>query len=414
MGAPHGEGEVEEDPELEEVHAERHAVGGEVGGEHVVQPAVHLEVEALNQAVSEAPAGLEALPALFIQAADEAAVRLDAHRPQALGYWRDSANLKAGRPAPPYVVLCAFQRFEVWKPGQYPTTPVAEFSLSELPDRYENLLFLAGEEPLFIAQDRQLTKQATATMAAVYHSLLDRDAAPPEKIQAFVLQTVWCLFAEDYQMLRGHPTQQLIETLLRHQEWSSYMLLGGLFDVLNDRADYGRIGPLAGTEYVNGDLFAHPAKVHLQPHELERLSQAAQYDWRNVDPTIFGSLMEGFLGREHRWELGAHYTHEADIMKIVRPTIVEPWRQRIGATETVAEVRRALDDLCAFRVLDPACGCGNFLYLAYRELRHLEHELKERIVRVARQTGVPVPSPDGLPFYPLGNLQGIDIEPASV
>ena len=171
---------------------------------------------------------------------------------------------------------------------------------------------------------------------------------------------------------------------------------------------------LEGTRYVNGSLFEKPAKVHLELAELRQLAEAARFDWRKVDPTIFGSLMEGCLGLDRRWELGAHYTHEADIMKIVRPTIVEPWRDRIKASATVAEVRKVLEELCSFRVLDPACGCGNFLYVAYRELRMLEHELKDRLVAVAKNTGMPPPEPDGLPYYPLRNLCGIDIEPTSV
>ena len=82
--------------------------------------------------------------------------------------------------------------------------------------------------------------------------------------------------------------------------------------------------------------------------------------------------------------------------------------------QPLAEVRRVLDELCAFRVLDPACGCGNFLYVAYRELRALEHELKERLVRIAQRTGMPAPDQSGLPYYPLSNLHGLDIEPTAV
>lgn len=341
--------------------------------------------------------------------------KLIEHRRQALEYWRHSADPATDRAAPPSVVLCAFRRFEIWEPGRFPGEPRATFTLAELPDRYETLLFLtgAGEEPLFIAQDQQLTKAATDTMGRLYQSLLRREAAAPETVQSFVLQMVWCLFAEDYEMLGGHhPTQHLIELLLRHQDWSSYMVLGGLFDVLNDPSSYGRHGLLAGTRYVNGELFARPAKVHLQADELELLRRAAHYDWRNVDPTIFGSLMESCLGHEHQWELGAHYTHESDIMKIVRPTIVQPWRERVQATETPEQARAALDDLCGFRVLDPACGCGNFLYLAYRELRALEHELKQRITHLAERTGLPEPS-GPLPYYPLRNLHGIDVEPVT-
>src|SRR5260370_26109580 len=101
-------------------------------------------------------------------------------------------------------------------------------------------------------------------------------------------------------------------------------------------------------------------------------------------------------------------------MQIVRSTIVARWRERLDATTTLAEVRHVLGELCAFRVLDPAVGCGNFLYVAYRELRSLEHELKERLVTIARQAGMPTPDLPGLPDYPLSNPHGPDIQPTPV
>jgi hypothetical protein len=342
--------------------------------------------------------------------------KLAEHRKQALDYWHSSDDAALNRAAPPYVALCAFQRFEVWEPGRFPSAPRADFTLDELPENYEKLLFLTGtdQEPLFGDSYKALTAEAAKVMVELYQALLLRKAATPETLRSFLLQIVWCLFAEDLGMLEGHPTQRIIEDLVRHPERSSYTELGTLFDVLNDLTDYGRNGVLRGTRYVNGSLFTKAAKVHLKPGELAMLVEAAQFDWRKVDPTIFGALMEGCLGRDRRWELGAHYTHEVDIMKIVRPTILAPWRSRIDKTRTVADVQRALEELCAFRVLDPACGCGNFLYVAYRELRCLEHELKERLVRVAHQTGMQAPDPHGLPYYRLGNLRGIDIEPTAV
>jgi hypothetical protein len=342
--------------------------------------------------------------------------KLSEHRKQALDYWHSSDDAASNRAAPPYVVLCAFQRFEVWEPGRFPSGPRADFTLDELPENYEKLLFLTGtdQEPLFGTSYKKLTTEAAKVVAELYQALLERKAAAPETLRSFVLQIVWCLFAEDLGMLEGHPVQRIIEILVQYPDRSSFTELGSLFDVLNDPSDYGRYGVLQGTRYVNGSLFAKPAKVHLDQDDLVMLVKAAEFDWRKVDPTIFGSLMEAILGHDRRWELGAHYTHEADIMKIVRPTIVEPWRARIDAATTVANVRRVLDELCAFRVLDPAVGCGNFLYVAYRELRSLEHELKERLVTVARQTGMQPPDPEVLPYYPLSNLHGLDIEPTSV
>ena len=144
--------------------------------------------------------------------------------------------------------------------------------------------------------------------------LLERKAAAPETLRSFVLQIVWCLFAEDLGMLEGHPVRRIIEDLIRHPDRSSYVELGALFDILNDPDDYGRQGVLQGTRYVNGSLFAAPAKVHLDQNDLA-CQEGRRFAWRKVDPTIFGSLMEGCLGHDRRWELGAHYTHEVDIMK---------------------------------------------------------------------------------------------------
>ncbi|WP_348774064.1 DNA methyltransferase [Micromonospora sp. WMMD1076] len=335
--------------------------------------------------------------------------RLPQHRKQALDYWHNSADVATERPAPRFVVLCSFQRFEIWEPGKYPNAPLMEFGLADLPDRYESLMVLAGEEPLFQHSSKELTRSAAVAVARIYQGLLDREAAAPESIQRFILQMVWLFFAEDFDMIEGRPTEQTLKFLTEVGEvWSSYLMLGGLFTSLNDPDDHGRRGVLKGTQYVNGDLFNKPALVHLTREEAAELLEICRYDWRQVDPTIFGSLIEGFLSSD-RSALGAHYTHEVDILKIVRPTIVKPWRARIDAVTTPDEGVALLDELCRFRVLDPACGCGNFLYVAYRELRHLEHTLKERITSLAKASGLPVPTE--LPYFPLRNMQGIDVVP---
>jgi MmeI, DNA-methyltransferase domain/MmeI, N-terminal domain/MmeI, helicase spacer domain len=344
------------------------------------------------------------------------AAKLAEHRKQAFGYWHSSDDAALNRAAATYVALCAFQRFIIWEPGRFPSAPRADFTLDELPENYEKLLFLTGtdQEPLFGDSYKELTTEAAKAVVELYQALLLRKAQAQATLREFLLQIVWCLFAEDIGMLEGHPLQRIVKDLVHHPKRSSYTDLGALFDVLNDPTDYGRNGVLHGTRYVNGSLFSHAAKVHLDPSELAVLVEAAHSSWGKVNPAIFGSLMEGCLGRDRRWELGAHYTHEVDIMKIVRPSIMQPWRNRIHMTKTVADVQRVLEELCAFRVLDPACGCGNFLYVAYRELRCLEHKLKERLIRVAQQTGMQAPDPLGLPYYRLGNLRGIDIEPTAV
>lgn len=333
---------------------------------------------------------------------------------QAERYWRASADPERDRSAVRFIVICNFRDLQVWDFHRNPNQPAITMPLMELPDRYEALAFLAGSvlEPNFTEHYRELTAEATKSVAEVYHSLRDRAAAPPTEIHRFILRSVWCMFAEDLLLLDGYPFTETLREV-RADPSRSAASLGWLFTVLDQKGNHNRTGKLAGTRYVNGELFRRPDALTLTRDEIEGLLTAATFDWRKVNPTIFGSLLEGVLGRERRWELGAHYTHEVDIMKIVTPTIVRPWRERIRAAETPLQARDLLDELCRFRVLDPASGCGNFLYVAYRELRALETELKTRIRTLAATTGHPLP-PGPYPFYPIANIQGIEIERSAV
>jgi hypothetical protein len=353
--------------------------------------------------------------ALVEMKAPSKSARLEDAQPQAERYWRASAAPDGSYSAVRYVVLCSFHRILVWDMHQDPSRPAANLTLDELPDHYEALGFLVGEgqEASFVEHHRALTIDAAKLMSMLFHELAERSAAPPDVLVRFVMQCVWTLFAEDLQMLRGYPLQTIVGRLRKESDPQSARDIGYLFRVLNQKGDHNRKGELAGTAFVNGQLFAEPAEVDLTGQELGLLANAAEFDWRRVDPTIFGSLMEGVLGRDRRWEVGAHYTHEVDILKIVEPTIIRPWRERIDACASPQEARGLLDELCAFKVLDPACGCGNFLYVAYRELRALEAVLKSRIRQLAASTGSPVPR-GPMPFVPLTNMQGIDIEGTSV
>ena len=339
--------------------------------------------------------------------------RLDQHRAQALDYWRNSADQKTGVAAPPYLVLCSIKQFEIWQPGKFPTAPVDSFPLAELPDRAEALLFLAGRKPIFGGPGAHVTAQAAEHMVSLYFSLLDRRAAEPEELRRFVVQTVWTLFAEDIGLLEGKPLESLMRALLEDQSRSTSVELTDLYRRLDnpdkDRRNRGRKDPLP---YVNGDLFKEAAEVHLEPSELQHLLAASVFDWRYVNPTVFGSLLEGCLGQNHRWELGAHYTSEIDIMTIVEPVIVRPWVEQIESAATLKEANALLETLCSFKVLDPAMGCGNFLSVAYREIRKLELRLHDRIIELAAAEGRQAPL--GLGWYPIHNIQGIEIDPFAV
>jgi len=336
--------------------------------------------------------------------------RLVRHRGQALDYWRDSADPKAGLPAPRFVVLCAFRRLEIWEPGRFPGQPRLVLDLIDLPDQYDALLFLAGRDPLFTGGQAALTREAVVHLTDLYDQLRERRAAGFDELRDFLLQCVWCLFAEDLGQLPAHVFTRVVDGLIAEPQRSSADDLYGLFAALND-ASPGRPnhGLYQGVPYVDGGLFEHPARVHLTPVELAHLREATEFQWRLVEPAIFGSLLEGGLGHDQQWRLGAHYTHEADIQKVVQPTVVEPWRERIENLSTHAEAVAAQNDLMQYVVLDPACGSGNFLYVAYRELRRLEKRLHEREVELRRKAGLKDQGSISLHF-PLSNIRGIEIE----
>lgn len=323
--------------------------------------------------------------------------RLAVHRAQAVQYWQNSGT--PSKPAPRYVVLCAFHRFEVWEPGAVYTEPRAIVDLVELPDNLEALLFLAGRDPLFGSGGAELTREAVALVTDLYQRLRERRAADLDVLRDFILQCIWSMFAEDLHMIPSHIFTRVLARLRNDPSQSSADDLGRLFEVLATPGERPAHGLYADTPYANGSLFVSSARVHLEQDEVDLLLQAAEnFNWRKVEPAIFGGLLQGALGRARQWALGAHYTAEADILKIVLPTVVEPWRGRIAACRTLADVQAAQNDLMSYVVLDPACGSGNFLYVAYRELRRIEAELRRREVDMRRSAGLRISSPSRSTF----------------
>ena len=187
-------------------------------------------------------------------------------------------------------------------------------------------------------------------------------------------------------------------------------LIGGLFEAMNTR-EKTEDDRYQGVAYFNGGLFAEPARVELRLDELDLLRAASKEDWSKVRPEIFGTLFQHSLGKGERRAFGAHFTHPTDIMKIVGPTIVEPWRKLIEEADTLKRLNQLWQRMHDFIVLDPACGSGNFLYIAYRELKRLEARLFERM---AEKSGRLDPAQMMFGFVTARQFFGIDINPFAV
>jgi hypothetical protein len=334
--------------------------------------------------------------------------RLLVHRGQAMGYWQQSADPARDIPSPRWLVLCSFRRFEIWQPGEYPAGPRATVDLTQLTERLEVLDFLRDRQPDFHRNAADLASEAVAATAGIYRSAVGR-GTDPLLARDFTLQATWCMFAEDLDLLPEDNFAGVVSLLRKNPQLSSFDQLGGLFEWLGRDGPRPPAGMYRGVPYANGNLFRHPARIALESNEVELLDLASRADWSLVEPSIFGGLLQSSLGIDRRRLMGAHYTPEVEIEKIVGPTIVQPWRARIEALGSAGEALDALKDLSRFRVLDPACGCGNFLYIAYRELRRLEAELLEKVGEMHRSEGRA--PPEDLPRVPLSNMLGIEKDP---
>src|SRR5688500_2891481 len=297
---------------------------------------------------------------------------LSKHYRQAFDYW---VRLVPDRPQ--YVVLCNFDEFWVYDFNNQLDSPKDKVNLAELATRWGPLAFLfpTNEPPKFGNDREAVTREAADKLAECFKKLVTRKVERP-LAQRFILQTLVALFAEDIGLLPRYLFAGLLEDCRKPSD--SYDLLGGLFDAMNTDAPHTG-GRYKGVRYFNGGIFSEPARIELYPDELAQLRGATESDWSKVSPEIFGAIFQDSMEAEERHAFGAHYTSPVDIMKIVKPTISDPWSAAIDSAKSVKRLNELLARLARLRVLDPACGSGNFLYLAYREMKRLETRIRERL-----------------------------------
>ncbi len=321
---------------------------------------------------------------------------LHKHLPQVKRYW---SNITPGRPR--FIVLCNFVELHIYDFDRQVQDPIDIIALEELPDRFGSLRFMVGDEnPPFRNNQAEITEQAARRMGELYGSVykrLSKQANFQEDIlQRFILQCVLCMFAEDRKLLPETLFTRQVQRCLEEKQ-TCYDILGMLFRLMNEPGVVP-IGHFQGVDYFNGGLFSKVETIELSPTELPLLLTAAQDNWKDVRPSIFGNIFEGVI--EHskivngngsnglsvleseRRKYGIHFTAEVDILKIVYPTITAYWEEKIAAATTLAEAIALQSELANYKVLDPACGSGNFLYVAYIELKGIEVQLREAIANL--------------------------------
>ena len=325
---------------------------------------------------------------------------------------------------PPLLIVSDMARFRIRTNWTNSVSLTHEFGLDDLANaatRDKLKWAMSDPERLRPGESRQaLTERAAATFAVLAQSLRER-GHEPQAVAHFVNRLVFCMFAEDVGLLPADMFTRMLQQARKQPEEFAAMA----------RALFGAMatGGLVGFEAVawfNGGLFDDDAALPLEKPEIETTLEAAALDWSDIDPSILGTLFERGLDPDKRSQLGAHYTDRDKIMRIVEPVVVRPWLaewkaektkiagrlERAGAAKSQAartqqrgqaerRLRAFLERLRQFTVLDPACGSGNFLYLALHALKDLEHRVQLEAEAMGLQRAFPAVGP--------ANVRGIEI-----
>ena len=260
--------------------------------------------------------------------------------------------------------------------------------LTELPDHFAFFLPLAGYERYQAAEENPVDIRATARLAKLYDALLRHnpdwaDADRQHDMNAFMTRVIFCLFAEDTGIFPEDLFTKTIHDLGGKDGKNVVNVLSTAFEVMS-LAPHEREGKPAWATafpYVNGGLFdgSHETPV-FNKTALNYLIQAGRLDWKEINPDIFGSMIQAIVDVKSRGGLGMHYTSVPNILMVLDPLLLHGLRKELDNAKTNAKrLNRFLARLERIRVFDPACGSGNFLVIAYRELRTLEIEALRRL-----------------------------------
>jgi hypothetical protein len=296
--------------------------------------------------------------------------------------------VSAGREdeVPRYVIASDFARISLLdlEPDD-PTRKTApggcriEFPLAEFHRHIHEFAFIPGYRQHRFEDQDPINLRAVKIMDDL-HDALEAGGYRGHELERFLVRVLFCLFSEDTGIFEREAFRLYIEDRTKPDGSDLGLHLARLFEVLNTPADKRQKNldeTLAAFPYVNGALFAEKLGFADFNRDMrDSLLGCTRFDWSRISPAVFGSLFQGVMEPRERRQIGGHYTSERDILKVVRALFLDDLRaefQRIGGNKN--QLKQFHQRLAKLRFLDPACGCGNFLVIAYRELRLLEIEV---------------------------------------
>ena len=282
---------------------------------------------------------------------------------------------------PRYILLSDFQTFELYDLDE---GIEAKFTLAELSKNVESFGFIIGVQARTFQDQDPVNIKASELMGRV-HDAFEKSGYVAHDIEQFLVRLLFCLFADDTGIFE---TRGIFETLIKDRTSKDGADLGQwitqLFEVLNtpeDERNSNLDEDLAAFPYINGDLFSDRLSIPSFDSKMRSIFiEACEFSWDAISPAIFGALFQSVMNKKQRREQGAHYTTEKNIMKVIGPLFLDDLRIEFEAIKNRKTQRSKLlnafhEKLSKLTFFDPACGCGNFLIISYRELRQLELEV---------------------------------------
>ena len=282
------------------------------------------------------------------------------------------------REFPRFILVSDFQTFQLF---DLEDDEAASFPLAELPQHVEKFGFIIGVQRRSFQDQDPVNIKASELMGRI-HDALKESGYTGHDLERFLVRLLFCLFADDTGIFENRG---IFEALVKERTAEDGADLGQwisqLFEVLNKPENERQAmldEDLAAFPYVNGDLFEGRLAIPAFNAEMRGLLvEACEFSWDAISPAIFGALFQSVMDKDERRSQGAHYTTEKNIMKVIEPLFLDDLRgefNRIKArkTQRMNHLKRFHEKLGALTFFDPACGCGNFLIIAYRELRQLE------------------------------------------
>lgn len=338
------------------------------------------------------------IPSLLLVEQKSAGKDLDEAYKQAQEYFH-TINNDFERPR--YIVVCDFARFRLYNLDDS-AKDYLECTLEDLHKRADWFKFLLdGKKVAVIAEELPINRKAAEQIAKLHDALLAANYKGRD-LEVFLTRLLFCLFADDTGIFGDDGIFRSLVESTKKDGSDTGSTIAMLFEVLNT-AKNERQNNLDDVykafEYVNGSLFEERIKTPYFDSELRQiLVRCAVLDWSGISPAIFGAMFQGVLEdsdtdsahrKESRRELGAHYTSERNILKLIKPLFLDGLRDEFEkAKGNKAKLKALYDKLAKLKFIDPACGCGNFLVIAYRELRRIEIDVIAELFFKGEQGGL--------------------------